>query len=100
MRPKARVHHAGSLTDDAGLAFALGLSALPKATHLGTYSWRVRRESNHTLLSGLVQALRPLGLASGADGFNCDFHAIRHHGTTPCWKSTTFHGVPSAPARS
>src|SRR5215468_7988912 len=77
---RARVHHIGSLTDDAGLAFTLGLTALPKATHLGTYSWRVRRDSNHKLLSGLVAALRPLGLATGEAGFNCDFHAIRHHG--------------------
>jgi transposase len=78
---KARVHHIGSLTDDTGLAFTLGLTALPKATHLGTYSWRVRRECNQKLLSGLVAALRPLGLATGEAGFNCDFHAIRHHGT-------------------
>jgi hypothetical protein len=77
---RPRVHHIGSLTDDAGLAFALGLSALPKATHLGSYSYRVRRQSNHTLLTGLVRALRPLGLAIGAAGFNLDFHAIRHHG--------------------
>jgi hypothetical protein len=77
---KAPVHHIGSLTDDAGLAFTLGLTSLPKATHLGTYSWRVRRESNHKLLAGLVAALRPLGLATGQEGFNCDFHAIRHHG--------------------
>jgi transposase len=78
---KARIHHAGSLGDDAGLAFTLGLTALPKATHLGTYSWRVRRECNRKLLAGLVAALRPLGLATGEAGFNCDFHAIRHHGT-------------------
>ena len=77
---RPRVHHAGSLTDDEGLAFTLGLTSLPKATHLGTYSWRVRRESNHKLLAGLVAALRPLGLATGEAGFNCDFHAIRHHG--------------------
>jgi hypothetical protein len=77
---KARVHHAGSLTDDAGLAFTLGLTALPKATHLGSYSWRVRRESNRALLTGMIQTLRPLGLATGEAGFNCDFHAIRHHG--------------------
>src|SRR5437588_2020167 len=77
---KARVHHAGSLTDDEGLAFALGLTALPKATHLGTYSWRVRRDSNDELLSGLVKALRRAGLATGGEGYNCDFHAIRHHG--------------------
>ena len=77
---KPRVSHAGTLADDAGLAFALGLTALPKTTHLGTYSWRVRRHSNRKLLTGLVQALRPLGLATGEAGFNCDFHAIRHHG--------------------
>jgi transposase len=76
----ARIHHVGSLADDAGLAFTLGLTALPKATHLGSYSWRVRRESNVRLLSGLTAGLRPLGLATGQDGFNCDFHAIRHHG--------------------
>jgi transposase len=78
---RPRVHHAGSLTDDEGLAFTLGLTSLPKATHLGTYSWRVRRQSNCKLLAGLVAALRPLGLATGEAGFNCDFHAIRHHGT-------------------
>jgi hypothetical protein len=77
---RPRIHHIGALTDDAGLAFTLGLTALPKATHLGSYSYRVRRQSNHTLLTGLVRALRPLGLASGAAGFNLDFHAIRHHG--------------------
>ena len=77
---KPRISHAGTLADDAGLAFALGLTALPKTTHLGTYSWRIRRDSNQKLLAGLVQALRPLGLATGEAGFNCDFHAIRHHG--------------------
>lgn len=77
---KPRVSHAGTLADDAGLAFALGLTALPKTTHLGTYSWRVRRDSSQKLLTGLIRALRPLGLATGEAGFNCDFHAIRHHG--------------------
>ena len=77
---KPRVSHAGTLADDEGLAFTLGLTALPKTTHLGTYSWRVRRDSSQKLLTGLVQALRPLGLATGEAGFNCDFHAIRHHG--------------------
>jgi transposase len=77
---RARVHHIGTLTDDVGLAFALGLTALPKATHLGTYSWRVGREVNQRLLSGLVGALRRHGMATGTAGFNCDFHAIRHHG--------------------
>jgi transposase len=77
---KPRVSHAGTLADDAGLAFVLGLTALPTTTHLGTYSWRVRRDSSQKLLTGLIRALRPLGLATGEAGFNCDFHAIRHHG--------------------
>ena len=77
---RSRIHHAGTLADDEGLAFVLGLTALPKTTHLGTYSWRVHRDCNQKLLSGLVKALRPLGLATGEAGFNCDFHAIRHHG--------------------
>src|SRR5260370_5430039 len=72
---KPRVSHAGTLADDAGLAFALGLTALPKTTHLGTYSWRIRREANRALLTGLVKALRPLGLATGEAGVNCDFHS-------------------------
>lgn len=75
-----RAHHIDALTDDAGLAFGLRLTALPKATHAGSYSYRVRRESNTNLLTGLVTALRPLGMASGTEGFNLDFHAIRHHG--------------------
>ena len=77
---KARVHHIDALADDTGLALALGLTALPKATHLGSYSYRVRRDSNQALQSGLVNALRAQGLATGTAGFNCDFHAIRHHG--------------------
>jgi transposase len=75
-----RAHHIDALTDDAGLALGLRLTALPKATHAGTYSYRVRRQSNTQLLTGMVKALRPLGMASGTEGFNLDFHAIRHHG--------------------
>ncbi|MGV9871060.1 hypothetical protein [Rhodococcus koreensis] len=76
----ARAHHIDALTDDAGLAFTLGLTALPKATHAGSYSYRIPRETNQKLLTGLVAKLRSLGLASGTEGFNLDFHAIRHHG--------------------
>lgn len=76
----ARPSHAAALTDDAGLALALGLVALPKATHLTSYSYRVRRESNEKLLTGLTRRLRELSMATGDAGFNLDFHAIRHHG--------------------
>jgi transposase len=76
-----RAHHIDALTDDTGLAHTLGLTALPKATHAGSYSYRVRRESNHKLLTSMVAKLRELGMASGEQGFNLDFHTIRHHGT-------------------
>ncbi len=95
-----RVSRAGTLADDQGLAFTLGLTALPKTTHLGTHSWGVRREANQKLLSGLVQALRPLGLAAGKAGFNCDFHAIRHHGDQAVLERTTSPGVPAHPCRA
>jgi hypothetical protein len=72
--------HTTLLADDPGLGLAAGLTALPKATHLGTYSHRVRREANEALLAGLARRLIELGLATGEDGFNLDFHAIRHHG--------------------
>jgi hypothetical protein len=96
----ARVHHIDALTDDTGLALALGLTALPKATHLGSYSYRVRRDSNQALLSGLVQALRRQGLATGAAGFNCDFHAIRHHGDPDLGAPLEKHYVPKRSQRT
>jgi hypothetical protein len=72
--------HTTLLADDPGLGLAVGLTALPKATHLGTYSYRVRRAANEALLAGLTRRLIELGLATGEDGFDLDFHAIRHHG--------------------
>lgn len=76
----ARISHTDGLADDQALALLLGLTALPKATHLSSYSYRVRRDANQALLAGVVGRLRELGLATGEQGFNLDFHAIRHHG--------------------
>lgn len=76
-----RASHAFALADDPGLALLMGLTALPKATHLTSYSYRARRASSEKLLAGVTGRLRELGLATGAEGFNLDFHAIRHHGT-------------------
>jgi transposase len=75
-----RASHAHALADDPGLALLMGLTALPKATHLTSYSYRVRRSSSERLLAAVTRRLRELGLATGAEGFNLDFHAIRHHG--------------------
>jgi hypothetical protein len=93
----ARVSHSDILSDDRGLGLMLGLTALPKATHLSSYSYRVRRATNEALLAATVARLRELGMASGEQGFNLDFHAIRHHGTdTPLEK----HYVPSRSQRT
>ena len=51
----------------------MGLTALPKATHLGSYSYRARRAASEKLLSGVTGRMRELGLATGAEGFNLDF---------------------------
>jgi transposase len=92
-----RVSHTHALADDEGLGLLLGLTALPKATHLTSYSYRARRASNEQLLLGITRRLRQLGLATGEQGFNLDFHAIRHHGSdTPLEK----HYVPRRSQRT
>ncbi len=92
-----RAHHIDKITDGEGLAFFPGLTALPKATHLGSYSCRARRESSTALLTGLIRRLRALGLATGEKGFNLDFHAIRHHGDDPVLEE---HYVPARSQRT
>jgi transposase len=94
---KPRVSHTHALSDDDALGLLLGLTALPKATHLTSYSYRVRRTANERLLAGATRRLRELGLATGEQGFNLDFHAIRHHGQdTPLEK----HYVPRRSQRT
>jgi transposase len=94
---KPRVSHTHALADDDALGLLLGLTALPKATHLTSYSYRVRRSANEQLMSGLTRRLRELDMATGDEGFNLDFHAIRHHGTdTPLEK----HYVPRRSQRT
>src|SRR5271169_2340154 len=77
---RGRVANAFPLGADPGLGLVLGLVALPKATHLTSYSYRVRRSSNVALLEELSRRCRAVGLYSGEAGFNLDFHTIRHHG--------------------
>jgi transposase len=77
---RGRAANAFPLGGDPGLGLLLGLVALPKATHLTSYSYRVRRSSNIALLEGLSRRCQQIGLYSGEAGFNLDFHTIRHHG--------------------
>jgi hypothetical protein len=57
-----------------------GLPTSSGASITVVYSYRFHRNSNQRLLTGLVTALQPFGLATGTAGFNLDCHAIRHHG--------------------
>jgi transposase len=77
---RGRVANAFPLGADPGLGLLPGLSAVPKATHLTSYSYRVKRSSNVALLEGLARRCQEVGLYRGEAGFNLDFHAIRHHG--------------------
>ncbi|MDA8071324.1 MAG: hypothetical protein M0Z40_11855 [Actinomycetota bacterium] len=77
---RGRVANAFPLGADPGLGLLLGLSALPKATHLTSYSYRVKRSSNVSFLENLARRCTEVALYSGEAGFNLDFHAIRHHG--------------------
>ncbi|MDA8063471.1 MAG: hypothetical protein M0T80_13790 [Actinomycetota bacterium] len=75
-----RAANAFPLGADPGLGLMVGLNAVPKATHLTSYSERVRRSSNVALLQGLARQCRQIGLCTGEAGFNLDFHTIGHHG--------------------
>jgi hypothetical protein len=58
---KPRVSHTDALADDDAHGLLLGLTALPRATHLTGYSYRVRRQSNEQLLAATCRRLRELG---------------------------------------
>lgn len=77
---RGRAANAFPLGADPGLGLLLGLTALPKATHLTSYSYRVKRSANLAFLEALSRRCQTLGLYGGEAGFNLDFHAIRHHG--------------------
>ena len=77
---RGRAANAFPLGADPGLGLALGLTAIPKATHLTSYSYRLRRSSNVALLEALSRRCRDIGLYRGEGGFNLDFHTIAHHG--------------------
>src|SRR6266705_2284976 len=96
----ARIYHAGSLGDDAGLAFTLGLTALPKATHLGTYSWRARRECNANCSRAWSPRCGRSGWPPARPGSTATSTPSATTAPRRCWKSTTCRAAPSGPARS
>lgn len=75
-----RVSHVEELATDPGAALFAGLSSLPKATALTTYSYRLDHAKQAALLSALDKATIKAGLATG-EAVNLDFHAVMHWGS-------------------
>ncbi len=76
---RRRVSHVDDVCTDAALAAFAGLETLPKASSLGSYSWRLERSHSEALQAALQTAMLATGQAHGND-FDLDFHAIMHFG--------------------
>lgn len=74
-----RVSHVDDLAADPAAALFAGLVALPKATALTTYSYRLTHERQQQFLTALNRAMLTTGLVEGA-AFDLDFHAVMHWG--------------------
>ncbi len=74
-----RVSHVDDLATDPAAALFAGLTSLPKATALTTYSYRLDHDRQRAFLSALDTATLAAGLADG-DALNLDFHAVMHWG--------------------
>jgi hypothetical protein len=74
-----RVSHVDDLAADPAAGLFAGLVALPKATALTTYSYRLTHERQRRFLAALNGAMLAVGLAEGGD-FDVDFHAVMHWG--------------------
>ena len=76
---RRRVSHVDDVCTDVALAAFAGLETLPKASSLGSYSWRLERQHSQALQAALGRAMLATGQAQGQD-FDLDFHAIMHFG--------------------
>jgi len=74
-----RVSHVEDLAADPAAGLFAGLVALPKATALTTYSYRLTHERQRRFLAALDRQMLAAGLVEGAD-FDLDFHAVMHWG--------------------
>jgi transposase len=74
-----RVSHVDDLAADPAAGLFAGLVALPKATALTTYSYRLTHQRQRQFLAALDRQMLTVGLVEGAD-FDLDFHAVMHWG--------------------
>jgi hypothetical protein len=91
-----RIGHVDDIAADAGAGLFAGLSSIPKATALRTYSYRLDHPRQQRFLTALSKAMVDHGLVAGAD-FDLDFHAIQHWGQEPALER---HYVPKRSQRT
>ncbi len=91
-----RVSHVYDIAADPGAALFAGLTALPKATALTTYSYRLEHSRQAAFLAALDRASLAAGLADG-EALNLDFHAVMHWGDDPVLEK---HYVPRRSQRT
>jgi DDE family transposase len=91
-----RVSHVCDVAADPGAALFAALTALPKATALTTYSYRLEHRRQAAFLAALDKASLAAGLADG-EALNLDFHAVMHWGDDPVLEK---HYVPSRSQRT
>ncbi|MGC1211616.1 MAG: transposase [Micromonospora sp.] len=93
-----RVSHVDDLAADPGAGLFAGLTALPKATALSTYSYRGHHQQQRRFLTALDSSMIKAGLTTPGEAiFDLDFHAIMHWGTDPALEK---HYVPTRSQRS
>ncbi len=91
-----RISHVYDLAADPAAGLFAGLSAIPKATALTDYSYRLSHARQAALLRALGASMQAAGLTEGAD-FDLDFHAIMHYGSDPVLEE---HYVPRRSQRT
>src|SRR6266498_93553 len=90
-----RVSHVDDLAADTGAGLFASLVALPKATALGTYSYRLSHARQVAFLRSLGHAMLAADLVADRGGdLDLDFHAIMH------WGEDVALGRHYVPARS
>jgi len=75
----ARRSHVMDLLFDEGVALAVGLNTVPKATFMSQYSTRLGRRALVRLLGAWIEPLRRERVID-ATSFNLDFHSISYFG--------------------
>jgi DDE family transposase len=91
-----RISHVYDVAADPGAALFAALTALPKATALTTYSYRLEHRKQAAFLAALDNASLAAGLADGG-ALNLDFHAVMHWGDDPVLEK---HYVPRRSQRT